>query len=88
VSCEQDLRILAEMAFEIRTYKCCGLPNSLRTLIKTKRGKDVALLLEEQSIALLRGASINEMKIEALESEIDGLRNENQQLTDQLLDKL
>jgi hypothetical protein len=88
VSCEQDLRILAEMAFEIRTYKCCGLPNSLRSLIKTKRGKDVALLLEEQSIRLIKEGAAAQMKIEALESEIDGLRNENQQLTDQLLDRL
>jgi hypothetical protein len=79
---------LYEIAFEIRTYKCVGLPNALSGSIKTKRGKFVASLLEELSEKLIKDSATAQMKIEVLEEEIDGLRNENQQLTDQLLDNL
>jgi hypothetical protein len=79
---EIDLRILAEMADEIREHGYCGLPGSLRALIKTKRGKDVGTLLEKLALELLHAKFAHENKIRALDREINGLRNEMQIMTD------
>ena len=81
---ETDLRILAEMAYEIRKYGYCGLPGSLRSLIKTQRGKTVGTLLDNLAEALLLTKANNSRSISKLNTEVNELRNENQSLTDQL----
>jgi hypothetical protein len=79
---ETDLRILAEMADEIEKYGWCQLPGSLRALIKTKRGKAVGFRMESLARNLLDTIYASAEKVEKLNKEIDGLRNEMQTLTD------
>jgi hypothetical protein len=82
MSCEYDLRILAEIADEINEYKYCGLPGSLRNGLTTKRAKDIALLLEGQAYRLITEPAVLQLKIDRLERENNALRDENQMLTD------
>jgi hypothetical protein len=70
------------MADEIATHGYCGLPGSLRALIKTKRGKDVGALLENLAEALLLTKANDSRSISKFKTEVNELRDENQQLTD------
>lgn len=70
------------MADEIREHGYCALPGSLRSLIKTKRGKAVGLLLEELSQRLKFTEFSKGEVISNLKNKINGLRNEMQTLTD------
>jgi hypothetical protein len=79
---ETDLRILAEMADEIEKYGWCQLPGSLRSLVRTSRGKAVGMLLENLSHKLMFSQFARGEEPSKLNKEIDGLRNEMQTLTD------
>lgn len=82
MSAVTDLQILNEIAEEIDEYGITGLPGSLRSLIKTKRGQFVAKVLEETAIMAIDLKCELKDLTEALQLKIEGLRNENQQLTD------
>jgi hypothetical protein len=82
-----DLKILNEIALEIKEYRTTGLPGSLRKLISTKRGEFVAKVLEETAESALRMEWVLNEKIRKLQTEVSGLRDENQQLTE-LVEKL
>jgi hypothetical protein len=77
-----DIRILNEIADEISKYKVPGLPGSLRSLISTKRGENIAKVLEKTAYDLLDVEFRFRAAVEKLQLEINGLRSENQQLTD------
>jgi len=88
---ETNLRILAEMADEIEKYGLTQLPGSLRSLIKTQRGKFVGLILETLSQRLKFTQFANGEDVSHLKNQINGLRYENQNLTElveQLEDRL
>jgi FtsZ-binding cell division protein ZapB len=80
----EDLRILAEMADEIQKYGCPGLPGSLRSLIRTERGKNVGAVLEKLSRDLLILKYQYKEEVEKLRNKNDDLRDEMQLVTDRL----
>ena len=79
---ETDLRILAEMADEIEKYGFTQLPGSLRSLVKTQRGRAVAKVLESVAGKALEWKFTASRIEDQLTKAIDGLRNENQNLTE------
>ena len=79
---ETDLRILDEMADEIRKYGTTQLPGGLRGLIKTQRGKAIAKTLEATAHKALEWKFKCLSVEQGLLKQIDGLRNENQNLTE------
>lgn len=90
MSCVNDLRILQEMCQEIKLYKITQLPGNLGLyrFLETQRGKEVGQLLEKLAISLLEEQFKHQQDVEKLQVTIDGLRSENQQLTDSLLSKI
>jgi hypothetical protein len=82
MSAVDDLRILWDMADEINRYGWTQLPSSLRGHIKTKRGQHVALVLEQTAQRLMASGH----REAALQRQVDGLRNEMQRFTDQMLE--
>jgi hypothetical protein len=81
-----DMRILDEMASEIEENNCTGLPGALRSYLKTKRARRVGRVLETTAMYLL--TSNHELKEvrDHLLLVIEGLRTDNQRLTDALLE--
>jgi hypothetical protein len=73
-----DLRVLDAMAEEIELYGTTQLPGSLRSYIKTKRGRRVALVLE----TLASRISALDLEIKRQNITIDGLRSDMQAMTD------
>jgi hypothetical protein len=80
-----DLRILDEMAKEILDRGTVALPGALRSLVRTERGQRVAIALEVGATELAVERREHKYAVEQLRKTIDGLRNENQTLTDELL---
>jgi hypothetical protein len=76
-----DLRILHEMAEEIATYRFVSLPRS-GSILKTKRGQYVGRILED----VARNALDARYEKQRLKATIDGLRDEMQRMTDQMLE--
>ena len=85
---ERDMVILAELAEEISQYGVPGLPGSLRASIKTQRARKVAEVLEQKAWEWARLDMKRSLRIEELEKEVNGLRDEMQVLTDSTLQKL
>lgn len=86
-----DLRLIAEMAAEIEKHGVPALPGSLRSLVRTERGKRVAQLLEKLSHDLSAEKWARQMESEAaqrtLESQQNSIHSEremNHQLTTEL----
>jgi hypothetical protein len=83
----EDLRILAEMADEIAADGCTALPGALRSYLKTARGRLVGELLERLAVQRYLAAQAYMETVARLTREVDGLRNENQALTDSIVGK-
>ena len=86
-----DLRILAEMADEIESHGVTALPGSLRSLVRTERGKRVANLLERLSCDLHDEKWVRKMDneaaqrtLETMQANINSEREMNHQLTTEL----
>jgi hypothetical protein len=81
-----DLRILDEMASEIEENNCTGLRGALRCNLKTKRARRVGRVLETTAMYLLTSNyELKEVRDHLL-LVIEGLRTDNQRLTDALLE--
>ena len=85
MSLETDIRILDELAQEIIDHGYPGLPGSLRSLIKGARCNRVAKLLEDLARERNNLKYLLKMAEESHKIQEDGLREENQRLTDLLL---
>jgi hypothetical protein len=81
-----DMRILDEIATEIQDHHFTGLPSALRSHIKTKRALHVATVLETVARNLILERNSKKETEDILLPIIEGLRTDNQRLTDALLE--
>ena len=86
-----DLRIIAEMCDEIESHGVPALPGSLRSLVRTERGKRVANLLERLSRDLSaekwarkQDQESAQRTLETMQANINSEREMNHQLTSEL----
>ena len=85
MSLDTDTRILAELAQEIIDHGYPGLPGALRSLIRGARCSKVAKLLEDLARERNNLKHLLEAAEESHKIKENGLREENQRLTDLLL---
>ena len=84
---EIDLIVLTEIAEEISEHGVTSLTRSSRSYVRTKRAKFVAEVLEKKSHEWMHSDLKKSLRIEELEREVNGLRDEMQVLTDAMLQK-
>jgi hypothetical protein len=81
-----DMRILDELATEIEKHNLAGLPGALRSYLKTKRALHVATVLERVAWDLVMERRPPNTLERSLQATIEHLRDDNQRLTDALLE--